>query len=87
VTCHGWDSQVDGGFSFHECATMEACYTAITMTFSNILMCSDIVHGGYKPIHDNVGLVNSVILQHNGAPAHYAADVCAFWNNQFPLWI
>jgi hypothetical protein len=38
------------------------------------------------PEHDNVGLLNSVILQQDGAPAHYAAEVRAFQSNQFPLW-
>jgi hypothetical protein len=39
------------------------------------------------PELDNVGLLNSVILQQDRATAHYAAGVCAFLNNQFPLWI
>jgi hypothetical protein len=34
---------------------------------------------------DNVGLLDSVVLQHNEAPAHYAADVHAFLTNKFPL--
>jgi hypothetical protein len=36
---------------------------------------------------DNVSLLNSVILQQDGAPAHYAADMCAFLKKKFPLWI
>jgi hypothetical protein len=36
---------------------------------------------------DDVGLLNSVILQQDGAPAHYAADMHAFLNNLFLLWI
>jgi hypothetical protein len=38
------------------------------------------------PVLDDVGLLNSIILQQDGAPAHYATDVSAFRNNQFPLW-
>jgi hypothetical protein len=36
---------------------------------------------------DNVDLLNSVILQQDGVPAHYAANVRTFLNNPFPLWI
>jgi hypothetical protein len=54
MTCHGWDSQVYRGFSFHECATKKVCYTIITVTFSYILVCSDIVHGGYKSVHSTL---------------------------------
>jgi hypothetical protein len=32
------------------------------------------------PQLDNVGLLNSVILSQDGAPAHYAADMCVFLN-------
>jgi hypothetical protein len=39
------------GFSFHECATTHMFYTTITTTFSCVLMCPDIAHGGYKSIH------------------------------------
>jgi hypothetical protein len=38
------------------------------------------------PEHDNVGLLYRVILQQDWVLAHYAADVHAFLNNQFPLW-
>jgi hypothetical protein len=40
------------------------------------------------PELDNVSLLNSVILQQDRSPAHYAANVHAFLNNQFPplLW-
>jgi hypothetical protein len=39
------------------------------------------------PKFDNVSLLNSVILQSDGAPAHYALDMQTFLNIQFPLWI
>jgi hypothetical protein len=39
------------------------------------------------PELDNFGLLSSAILQQYGAPAHYAADVHAFLNSQFLLWI
>jgi hypothetical protein len=39
------------------------------------------------PELDNVSLLNSVILQQDGTPAHYAANVHAFLNSEFPLWI
>jgi hypothetical protein len=32
----------------------------------------------------NVGLLNSLILQQDRTPSHYAADVHAFLNNWFP---
>jgi hypothetical protein len=51
VTSRGWDSQVCGGFSFHECATTEVFYTTITTTFSSDLTCCGIVHAEYKSIH------------------------------------
>jgi hypothetical protein len=34
---------------------------------------------------DNMGLLNSVTVQQDGAPAHYAADMHAFLNNIFSL--
>jgi hypothetical protein len=39
------------------------------------------------PEPDNTGLLNSAILQQDGAPAHYADDVCAFLYIQFLQWI
>jgi hypothetical protein len=50
VTCHCWDSQVCGGFSFHGCAALDVFYTTI-MTSSYILTCCDIVRGSYKSFH------------------------------------
>jgi hypothetical protein len=48
LTLCGWDSQVCGEFYFHDFATVDVFYTTIT-TFSYVLMCSDIVHGGKSP--------------------------------------
>lgn len=38
------------------------------------------------PEPENMGLPNSVILQQDAAPAHYAADLDNFLNNKFLLW-
>jgi hypothetical protein len=49
VTCHGWYYQVCGLFC-HKCITVGMFYLTVIMTFSFVLMCSDIVHGRHKSI-------------------------------------
>jgi hypothetical protein len=62
---------------------IESYFFEVSVTLES---CLQLLSHYLIPEFDNVGLLNSVILQQDRAPAHYAADVCAFLNNQFPLW-
>jgi hypothetical protein len=49
--------------------------------------CLELLSHWLIPELDNVGLLDSVILEEVRAPAHYASDMRAFQNSQSPLWI
>jgi hypothetical protein len=51
VIHNDWDSQVCGSFFFISVLLLQNMFNMMIMTFSYILMCSDILYGGYKPIH------------------------------------